>query len=163
MAKTKKDPTTTKTADVAAAATKDADKLVEVAEKTVENTDVVEPVVEDVVETVEKPETVPAETASNTAKKTNKTKAPRKPRKPKAEKETKKETKKEPKKETKKTAVYGIVKLNGPTPIYRGPGVYPFAKINGVVQPLEDADENGYTKVQCVISGSGLCTGYVKL
>ena len=41
--------------------------------------------------------------------------------------------------------------------------MYPFAKINGVVQPLEDTDESGYTKVQCVISGSGVCTGYVKL
>ena len=63
----------------------------------------------------------------------------------------------------KKVAINGIVQLNGATTIYRGPGVYPFAKINGVVSPLEDTDESGYTKVQCVISGSGACTGYVKL
>lgn len=63
----------------------------------------------------------------------------------------------------KKVAINGIVQLNGATTIYRGPGVYPFAKINGIVSPLEDTDESGYTKVQCVISGSGACTGYVKL
>jgi len=63
----------------------------------------------------------------------------------------------------KKVAINGIVQLNGSTTIYRGPGVYPFAKINGVVSPLEDTDESGYTKVQCVISGAGVCTGYVKL
>lgn len=63
----------------------------------------------------------------------------------------------------KKVSINGIVALSGPTAIYRGPGVYPFAKINGVVKPLGDADESGYTKVQCVISGSGVCTGYVKL
>lgn len=63
----------------------------------------------------------------------------------------------------KKVAINGIVQLNGATTIYRGPGVYPFAKINGVVKPLGDADETGYTKVQCVISGTGVCEGYIKL
>ena len=77
--------------------------------------------------------------------------------------ETKKKEEPKAPKKSKKVAINGIVKLNAPTAIYRGPGVYPFAKINGVVKPLEDADESGYTKVQCVISGSGSCIGYVKL
>ena len=82
-----------------------------------------------------------------------------------AEEPTKDEKKDDAPKATKKkkVAINGIVQLNGTTTIYRGPGVYPFAKINGVVSPLEDTDESGYTKVQCVISGSGACTGYVKL
>lgn len=82
-----------------------------------------------------------------------------------AEEPTKAEKKDDAPKATKKkkVAINGIVQLNGATTIYRGPGVYPFAKINGVVSPLEDTDESGYTKVQCVISGSGACTGYVKL
>ena len=85
---------------------------------------------------------------------------------PVAETEKKDDAPKAPKKaskKNKKVAINGIVSLSGPTAIYRGPGVYPFAKINGVVKPLGDADETGYTKVQCVISGSGVCEGYVKL
>ena len=82
---------------------------------------------------------------------------------PVAETEKKDDAPKKAPKKTKKVAINGIVSLSGPTAIYRGPGVYPFAKINGVVKPLGDADETGYTKVQCVISGTGVCEGYIKL
>ena len=99
-----------------------------------------------------------APTEETTAEETTAEDAPaEEPKKEEKKDDTPKATKK------KKVAINGIVQLNGATTIYRGPGVYPFAKINGVVSPLEDTDESGYTKVQCVISGSGACTGYVKL
>lgn len=141
-------PKTTKTTKAAKAKAADVEKSVE----TVETPTVVDAV-------VETPVVVPEVLAESEAETTDKP----------AEEETVAETekkddapKKAPKK-TKKVAINGIVSLSGPTAIYRGPGVYPFAKINGVVKPLGDADETGYTKVQCVISGTGVCEGYIKL
>lgn len=178
MARPRKDGTAPKTAKAKAA---DVEKPVETVEKIEESvtTDVEIPVADaptDVEETAEVVETAkleetptddapaedtpvsdsPAEetTAEDTTAEDVLTEEPTKDeKKDDAPKATKK----------KKVAINGIVQLNGATTIYRGPGVYPFAKINGVVSPLEDTDESGYTKVQCVISGSGACTGYVKL
>ena len=172
MARPRKDgtaPKTTKTTKTAKAKAADVEKSVE----TVETPDAVAPVVENPVETVEKIEEpvatevevpvadAPAEETTGeetTAEETTAEDAPaEEPKKDEKKDDAPKATKK------KKVAINGIVQLNGATTIYRGPGVYPFAKINGVVSPLEDTDESGYTKVQCVISGSGACTGYVKL
>ena len=173
MARPRKDGTAPKTAKAKAA---DVEKPVE----TVETTNVVAPVEESIekveetqttvevtepeVEEVAADETPVVETPTDdeTETPTEETTAEDTPtevptEEPKKKDDVPKATKK------KKVAINGIVQLNGTTTIYRGPGVYPFAKINGVVSPLEDTDESGYTKVQCVISGSGACTGYVKL
>ena len=165
MARPRKDGTAPKTAKAKAA---DVEKPVETVETTnvvapveepvekVEETqtavEVTEPEVEEVAETDEvvADEAPVIETSAD-----DETTAPAE--EPKKKDDAPKATKK------KKVAINGIVQLNGATTIYRGPGVYPFAKINGVVSPLEDTDESGYTKVQCVISGSGACIGYVKL
>ena len=152
MAKTKKD-TTIETTETTAA---EVDKSAEVV---TENTDAVAPAVENSVETVEKTKEAPTESAT----KKQKTKSAKDSKTKSTAKTPKKTTKKTSKKVKKKVAINGVVPLNGPTTIYRGPGVYPFAKITGVVKPLEDADETGYTKVECVIAGSGACTGFVKL
>lgn len=179
MARPRKDGTAPKTAKAKAA---DVEKPVETVETTnvvapveepiekVEETqttvEVTEPEVEEVAETdeVAADETPVVETPTDdeTETPTEETTAEDTPtevptEEPKKKDDAPKATKK------KKVAINGIVQLNGATTIYRGPGVYPFAKINGVVSPLEDTDESGYTKVQCVISGSGACTGYVKL
>lgn len=170
MARPRKDGTAPKTAKAKAA---DVEKPVETVETTnvvapveepiekVEETqttvEVTEPEVEEVAETdeVAADETPVVETLADDEMETPTEETPAE--EPKKKDDAPKATKK------KKVAINGIVQLNGATTIYRGPGVYPFAKINGVVSPLEDTDESGYTKVQCVISGSGACTGYVKL
>lgn len=185
MARPKKDgtaPKTTKTTKTAKAKAADVEKSVETVE-TVETPAVVDAIVENSVETVDEtpvvvPE-VPAESEAETTDKLSEEETvaeeetvvvdvlAEEPQiedapveKPIAETEKKDDAPKAPKK---KVAINGIVSLSGPTAIYRGPGVYPFAKINGVVKPLGDADETGYTKVQCVISGTGVCEGYIKL
>ena len=170
MARPRKDGTAPKTAKTKAA---DVEKPVETVETTdvvvpveepvekVEETqttvEVTEPEVEEVAETDEvvADEAPVVETPADDETETPAEETPAE--EPKKKDDAPKATKK------KKVAINGIVQLNGATTIYRGPGVYPFAKINGVVSPLEDTDESGYTKVQCVISGSGACTGYVKL
>jgi hypothetical protein len=188
MARPRKDgtaPKTAKTTKTAKAKAADVEKSVE----TVETPDAVAPVIESTVETVEEikePATTDVEApvadvpdkADETAEDTPVADVPVEettveeitaeeitaedaPAEEPAKDEKKDDAPKATKK--KKVAINGIVQLNGATTIYRGPGVYPFAKINGVVSPLEDTDESGYTKVQCVISGSGACTGYVKL
>lgn len=184
MARPRKDgtaPKTAKTTKATKAKAADVEKSVE----TVETPVIVDAVVENSVETVDEtpvvvPE-VPAESAAETTDKPTEEEtatedapavvdAPAEEpqivdaptEKPVAETEKKDDAPKASKK-NKKVAINGIVSLSGPTAIYRGPGVYPFAKINGVVKPLGDADETGYTKVQCVISGSGVCEGYIKL
>lgn len=190
MARPRKDgtaPKTAKTTKATKAKAADVEKSVE----TVETPVIVDAVVENSVETVDETPVVvsevpaeseaettdkPAEEETTTEEETATDDVPavvdapaEEPQivdapteKPVAETEKKDDAPKVPKK-NKKVAINGIVSLSGPTAIYRGPGVYPFAKINGVVKPLGDADETGYTKVQCVISGSGVCEGYIKL
>lgn len=170
MARPRKDGTAPKTAKAKAA---DVEKPVE----TVETTNVVAPVeepiekVEETQTTVEVTEPEVEEVAETDEVAADETPVVETPADDETETPTEETPTEEPKKKDdapkatkkKKVAINGIVQLNGATTIYRGPGVYPFAKINGVVSPLEDTDESGYTKVQCVISGSGACTGYVKL
>ena len=170
MARPRKDGTAPKTAKAKVAdvekpvetvETTDAvtpvEETVEKVEETQTTVEVTEPEVEEVAETdeVAADETPVVETPADDETETPAEETPAE--EPKKKDDAPKATKK------KKVAINGIVQLNGATTIYRGPGVYPFAKINGVVSPLEDTDESGYTKVQCVISGSGACTGYVKL
>ena len=157
MAKTKKD-TATKTDKTTDATTADVKTTVEV----VEAQDVIMPVVENSVETVEETKEAPATDISEVPAE-EATKKPKTKTKRSTKAKTTKTPKKAPKETKKKVAINGVVPLNGPTTIYRGPGVYPFAKINGIVKLLEDTNETGYAKVQCVISGFGACTGYVKL
>lgn len=177
MARPRKDgtaPKTTKTTKTAKAKAADV-------EKSVETPDAVTPTIENIEETVEKVDETPTtvavaeleaeevvepdevvETPVDDETPTEETSAEDTVTEtPTAEPEKKEKTSKATKK--KKVAINGIVSLSAPTTIYRGPGVYPFAKINGIVKPLENANETGYTKVQCVISGFGACTGYVKL
>ena len=185
MGRPRKDGTAPKTTK----ATKVAKENVADVEKSVETAEVVEPIVDNTVETEEKVEDVCADVQEVQAEteveeiadvtevvteeapvaETVATETPTEEipvadastEKPVTAPEKKEDIQKASKK--KKVSINGIIALSGPTAIYRGPGVYPFAKINGVVKPLGDADESGYTKVQCVISGSGVCTGYVKL
>lgn len=173
MARPRKDgtaPKTTKTTKAAKAKAADVEKSVE----TVETPTVVDAVVETPVVV---PEVLAESEAESTDKSTEEETAtedapavvdalaeePQTGDAPTEEPVAETEKKDDAPKKTKKVAINGIVSLSGPTAIYRGPGVYPFAKINGVVKPLGDADETGYTKVQCVISGTGVCEGYIKL